>query len=207
MTAAIELGRTFGLLTVEQEVEPTSGKRRYACVCACGSRKVVYAYNLKSGHTSSCGCLCRQRTSKANSRHRMSKTKIYGVWQQMKQRCDKDYAPNRRWYKGQGISYDESWSDFDVFYRDMGDPPEGCSLDRIDPRGNYSKSNCRWATRREQAQNTRRNKMITHNGMTLCQSEWERVLGFSAGVIQKRMWRGWSVEKALTTKQREGSSL
>lgn len=118
----------------------------------------------------------------------------------MLQRCE---DKNHRYYVdygGRGIQVCQEWHQFENFYRDMGDPPKGLTLDREDNDGPYCKDNCRWATRRAQANNRRSNKLITFSGKTQTQAEWERELGLKPGRIYDRLYKGWSLERALTTR-------
>ncbi len=117
----------------------------------------------------------------------------------MKQRC---YNPQHTYfamYGGRGITIAEAWlTSFQTFLSDMGERPLGHTLERIDNNGPYCKENCKWVTRRAQAQNRRNNRPLTHNGETLVISEWARRLGFSKQTIRDRIAAGWSTEKALT---------
>jgi len=116
----------------------------------------------------------------------------------MLQRCEDENSQAYPSYGGRGITVCEEWHTFENFYRDMGDPPKGLTLDRENNDGPYCKNNCRWATKRVQANNRRSSKLITFNGKTLTQAEWERELGLKYGVIWQRLDRGWSIERALT---------
>lgn len=119
----------------------------------------------------------------------------------MHRRC---YMPSQRFWKyygGQGIGVCYEWHTFENFLRDMGEQPEGMTLERNDPEKNYSPDNCRWATRLEQARNKTNTRWLTFNGETLCLSEWAERLGVRPKTLRARLDdHGWSVEKALTTK-------
>jgi hypothetical protein len=126
----------------------------------------------------------------------------------MKHRCSNSNAKQYFDYGGRGILVCEEWQRFDNFLRDMGDAPEGLSLERTDNSKGYSKDNCRWATRGEQQRNSRRNVNLTLNGSSHCISEWGRLLGLSRHTIWCRIFRqGWSVERALSTGSLVGSRL
>jgi hypothetical protein len=127
----------------------------WLCRCQCGTKCVVLGYRLRVGKTRSCGCLARERGLPAKATHGLSHTRSYQTWKAIKRRC---FDP-RHWaylyYGGRGITVCERWLIFENFYADMGDPPPGTSLDRINNDGNYEMSNCRWATRAQQAANRR----------------------------------------------------
>lgn len=106
-------------------------------------------------------------------------------------------------YGGRGITVCERWEKFENFLADMGEPPPGMELDRIDVDGNYEPSNCRWATEAEQVRNRRRAKrstnMLTFRGETLCISDWAKRTGIKRRCIHDRLSKmNWSVEDALT---------
>jgi hypothetical protein len=103
-------------------------------------------------------------------------------------------------YGGRGITVCERWLSFENFYEDMGDRPEGMTLDRHpDFNGNYEPGNCRWATDTEQHNNTRANRVISHNGETKTLTQWARSLGIEPGTLKERIRKGWSIEEALST--------
>lgn len=131
-------------------------------------------------------------------RHGMRGTKIYGVWWDMRNRCEN---PNREFYPdygGRGITVCDDWKKFSAFYRDMGDAPEGCTLERIDNDKGYSADNCRWATRSEQARNRRSSLLITISGETLSLAEWVEKHGVPYNTVFRRIRRGWDPLIAVT---------
>lgn len=145
-----------------------NGHTVYSCRCDCGAPTNATCSNLRSRHTQSCGCLMRERTSLANGTHRRSKTRLYGVWVQMRQRCELATAPNYRWYGGRGIRVCQRWKDsFEAFVQDMGDRPNDCEIDRIDNDGHYEPGNCRWVTKQVNLQNRspRGSRSVNHGAL------------------------------------------
>ncbi len=169
----------------------------WQCLCECGVVTTVCGYDVTSGHTRSCGCIGR---GTGNTTHGMSNNREYSSWCGMKSRCYNEKATNFHRYGGRGITICDRWlSSFTNFYLDMGSCPGNKSIDRKDNNGNYTPSNCRWATCTEQSDNTSRTKHITYNGKTMNLSEWSKRLGDKYGhVVSKRLLRGWSEEEAVS---------
>ena len=180
-----------------------SKKNAWFCQCDCGNRKRASAQKLKSGNTSSCGCL-RKETA-ADQGHKngepfMSKTSMYKLWDSMHRRCYDAKNKYYKYYGALGVVICERWHDFKNFFDDVGFRPTGMSLDRYpDKNGPYAPDNCRWATSTEQMRNRRDNVFLTFNGQTMLLLEWAEKTGIKPRTIYWRMYYGWSVERALTT--------
>lgn len=195
-------GRVFGRLTVIR-LDRIEGGAWWLCKCECGMELAVRAGNLKQ-KTRSCGCAkfrkCRQGIARRKN-HGLSQSAEHVIWASMMQRCLDERSKSYERYGGRGIKVCDRWLMFDNFLADMGPRPSSeYSIDRINNDGDYEPGNCRWATRMEQACNTRRNRILEFNGESLTLAEWERRLGSKKNVLARRLdGLGWSVEKALTT--------
>ena len=132
----------------------------------------------------------------------------YPIWKQMRRRCSIPTHPKYHLYGARGIRVCDRWNDsFVAFYADMGPRPSPAhSIDRIDNNGHYTANNCRWATRQQQGRNTRRNRLLTLDGRTMCVQDWSDETGIHTRTIRTRLDRGWSIERALTTPARHRST-
>jgi hypothetical protein len=117
----------------------------------------------------------------------------------MLQRCRNANNSGYAIYGERGITVCPRWEVFENFLADMGERPDGMTLDRIDNDGHYEPDNCRWATPSEQSNNRRDNRLITFDGVTTSIGAWEKRLGLPPNLVRSRLAHGWSVEKALTT--------
>ena len=157
-------GRRFWRLMVIGSSGSKDGQSFWECLCECGQTTVVCGGKLKSGHTRSCGCLVKDTVAKLGLASRLThghsinrqQTLAYRTWHGMIQRCENPNHQAYGYYGGRGIMVCEHWrKSFQAFLADMGMPPEGKSLDRIDNDGNYERENCRWATKDQQLSNRR----------------------------------------------------
>lgn len=127
-------------------------------------------------------------------------TKTYYAWRSMRDRCRNEKSGAWHNYGGRGIAVCERWvNDYDAFFEDMGEVPEGMSLERLDVNKGYFPENCVWATVRDQARNRRNNRKITHNGKTMCLADWAAEIGVGIDTLSRRLNSyKMPVEKALT---------
>lgn len=125
------------------------------------------------------------------------RTPTYISWEGMHYRCRNLTNPSYNRYGGRGISVSKEWSDFSKFLEDMGEKPEGYSLDRIDNDKDYSKENCRWASVEEQQNNKCNSVYIKFHGFNLTLAQWAKKLNIPVSTIKSRYYRNKNVEKIL----------
>lgn len=129
-----------------------------------------------------------------------SESRVYIIWLSMRSRCQNPRRDKWARYGGRGITVCERWQRFENFWADMGEPPAGHSLERIDNDGPYSPENCRWASQKEQCRNTSRRHHIVYQGLRLTVAEWAERQGIPRKTLSYRLNTcGWDVERALTT--------
>ena len=128
-----------------------------------------------------------------------TKSKTYKAWESMLQRCYQPSLQRYARYGGRGIGVCDQWRySFYNFLQDMGEVPVGKTLERINVNGNYEPSNCRWATKEEQANNRTSNRFLSHGGKRMTTAQWARATGIPSAVLRNRLHRGWTVERAIT---------
>lgn len=187
----------FGkLLVLELAEKSKNGTAKWRCRCDCGVEKVLFSTVLRRGQAS-CGCDQPQRISEARTTHGMTESATYNSWKSMRARCTNPNSPDYAAYGGRGIAYCAAWESFETFLKDMGERPEGMTLDRFPNQdGNYEPGNCRWATSKSQANNRSANVYVEYGGRSLTLSE----LGETIGMDRRRV-RYWIAVKKLTPEQ------
>lgn len=203
----VNAGDRYGQLQIVKEIEPiTDSKGRHIrtmrCKCDCGDNVSVRLSDMRSGHTSSCGCIHKSSVANIGRRNRihgMTDSPTWKTWKSMRDRCcdyrHKDYSN----YGGRGISICDRWREsFQDFLSDMGERPESMSIERIDNDGNYEPSNCCWANNEQQGRNRRTNRVLTLDGRSMCMKDWSLETGISDQTIHHRLKAGWTVKRALT---------
>lgn len=206
----INIGQKFNRLTILKYSHSKPYSKFYLCECECGNKKVIDLHNMRHGRTQSCGCL---RAESLDGRHlithgmfvkkkKTGKTpKIYTAWTMMRQRCyNKNYHAYPD-YGGRGIKVCYEWHTFENFYKDMNNSMEEhikkhgsmqTTLDRIDNNGNYEPDNCRWATRTEQSNNTRKNVIIIYDNQRFTLPLFCRKYKLSLSGTTSKLDRGWT---------------
>lgn len=200
-------GQKFGRLTVIG-IKPTETRKTYwICQCDCGNIKTVRSDSLQNGAIKSCGCLKKEQDninlmqSEARQKflasgHKVGGTRLYEIWQSMKSRC---YNPNNTRYHrygGRGITVCNEWVDnFETFYEwaVANNYSDDLTIDRINTDGNYEPNNCRWATRKEQANNRNSNIKITIGNSTRTLQEWCEIFKVEYKTINARYNRNQNI--------------
>ena len=195
-------GIKFNRLTVlkfsHRELRNNKWRYYWLCKCECGNEILIDRDNIKQGKQKSCGCYEKENPSRKT--HGYSKTRIYRIYNDIKNRC---YYENDKYYNIYGgreiIMCDEWLNDFMTFcnWAIKNGYKENLSIDRIDVNGNYEPNNCRWITNKEQANNTRKNHFVTYNNETHTLKEWSEILNINYGTLKSRIKRGWDIHKAF----------
>lgn len=196
-------GEKFGYWEVIKETKD----RKVLCRCECGTEKEVQKKHLISGASTSCGCFRNQISSERmkeknplNVKHNMYKSRLYGIWHGVKERC---YNPNNGQYHnygGRGIKACDEWQEFIPFkeWALNNGYDATLTLDRIDFNGDYEPNNCRWITIQAQQYNKRTNHLLTYNGRTQTLTEWADERGIKRNTLDARINRShWDIGKAL----------
>ena len=186
-------GQRFNKLTAIKFSHNGNSGAYWEFLCDCGKIKIIRLSCVKDNTTKSCGCYKRNLRIK----HGLYNSSIYSCWNHMINRCNNKDDHNYKNYGGRGIKICDEWLKIENFYKDMGDCPKNMTLDRINNDGNYCKENCRWATKKQQNRNYRRNRLIIFNGEKKCLIEWAEIYGIEPHTLSKRLKKGWPLHKAF----------
>lgn len=187
-------GQRFGRWTVVEFAGMDKYSRAlWRCVCDCGKMDDVASNNLRRGLSKSCGCYKSDISKQIHTTHGQCNTRLYKIWQGMKRRCYNPHEIRYNRYGGKNVSLCEEWaSDFAAFadWAMNNGYNDSLSIDRLDPHGNYSPSNCRWVTVIEQANNKTNNLCIEYNGEVHTLGEWAKITGINYKTLHTRYSRG-----------------
>jgi hypothetical protein len=200
-------GRRIGRLTVLMAAGVVGGQSTcwWTCLCDCGAEKNIDGHELRRGGATSCGCLGEElRRSGANTRTHgyasaKAKTRLYRIWGHMKSRCQAQADTGYVNYGGRGITLCQEWQTFEPFmeWAFASGYSAHLTIERIDNNSGYRPTNCRWATRAEQARNTRRTRVLNIGNETHGVTQWAEMAGLKPGTVFMRLRRGWAIEKLL----------
>jgi hypothetical protein len=199
-----EPGTKFNRFTIlrfeTQTVGTGTGTKTFAiCRCDCGEQRAVALTILRRGGQKSCGCLQREVVGSMRRTHGMSTTNLYKVWATMVMRCTNPAVAAYINYGGRGISVCAEWRNFEPFcdWALANGYKRGLTIDRIDNDSGYRPDNCRWATRKQNANNKRSNRFLEHAGKRMTVAQWADLLNIPISCINRRLHRGESDERAL----------
>lgn len=188
----VPVGERYGQLEVLIPGEKTRDKTLF--LCDCGEEKLIRLDHVRSGKIMSCGHI--------KIKHNMNNTRTHNTWVAIRSRCSNENDVHHKWYIDKGIRVCDRWLEsFSNFLEDMGERPEGMTLDRVDNTQGYSPENCRWATPKEQANNRNNTSFLTAFGETKSLSYWtedSRCTPTTSAGIRARLERGMNPEEALT---------
>lgn len=197
----MKTGETYGRLTAVAEHSGKRGATKWTFLCACGQNTVALAGNVTAGRTQSCGCFRKERSRDRELIHDHAAggkhSRTYKAWVNMIDRCTNPASSGYARYGAAGITVCERWMVFADFLADMGVCPPALTIERIANEKGYEPSNCRWATRHEQAVNRGTTRFIEYNGVTLPISEWAKIIGVTPSTLWIRLDR-WPLDRAMT---------
>lgn len=208
-------GQRYERLVAIRVVSTSRKGRVWLFRCDCGSETTCRASEVRSGHTSSCGCLQKEHATEQIKRARVKATAKslanghghsrrnrmsveYSTWRTMRQRCLNPNGKKYAIYGGRGIAVCDRWQRFQLFLEDMGTKPSPKhSLERVDNNGPYSPANCIWALPTVQANNRRTNRILRIGEDELTLAQASKKYGVSYNALRCRLRRGWTITEAV----------
>ena len=164
----------------------------WECLCRCGNTCIVSTSDLRGGHTSSCGCYQKEKTSSSNMTHGLSKMRLYDIHKNMLRRCSDTKDEKYKYYGGRGITVCNEWrgengvQNFVNWSLENG-YDNNLTIDRIDDNKGYEPGNCRWVTRKQQSNNIRSNRILTYHGKEYTLSELSQYTGINYSTLNNRI--------------------
>lgn len=204
-TPVVSVGDTFGRWTVVSAGKGACDRHGYPIKswmvrCTCGKTGDVLQGHLRAGRSASCGCLRTEQLVERSITHGHTvgreQTRTYQIWTDIHSFCYIETKHGYKWHGAIGVKVCKKWHDFESFLRDMGECPADHRLHRRNLSGNFSKANCVWVDKTEPRA---RVKKLKFKGQALTITQWSAQLGLGRKAIDSRLWRGWSVKKALST--------
>jgi len=206
MSKALDLtGQRFGRLVCIKDVgRDKYGNVLWLCLCRCGKKIIVPTKSLISGNTKSCGCTGKEKTKKRNTTHGLclnkegKKTRLYGIWMRMKQRCLDVACSDYKNYGGRGIKICDEWLGYKNFHdwAISHGYKKNLTIERCNNAGDYEPDNCEWITAEKQARNKRTNRFITYKGKKKILSEWCKILKMDHSLLRYRL-KHWDIERSF----------
>lgn len=200
--------KRFGKLVAQYVVNNGHG-RRWKCQCDCGSSTTAVSYDLRTGHSKSCGCLRYEPVKHGHTSRRKGKSPTYRSWQSMIGRCLNPSDAAHAHYQSRGITVCKRWRRFENFLTDMGVRPVNTTLDRENNDKGYYPGNVRWATKRIQGNNRITNLHFIYCGKKYTLADLARETGVSKDILRARLCKSnfpWTVEGAVKTPKLTRSS-
>lgn len=199
----VVVGRWYGSLQVLEELPRAKGALASSlcvCVCVCGHRREITSNSLNETAAKVCRCKVAATNAARLRTHGQCRSKAYSSWLNMKQRCTNPNRPDQKNYVGRELGFCERWVDFPNFLEDMGEPPDGLTLERVDNSLGYSPGNCQWANSKQQNRNRRDTLYVEYRGERRKLADLIEESGLSRAKVYLRIHRRkWPVDRALET--------
>lgn len=196
-------GKKYGKLIVLEFIERKNRKTYWKCRCKCGNKIIIPITYLTTGDTKSCGCLRAEKSKeRCLSRKKIKNKRLYSIWIDMRRRCYNSNRNSYKYYGNKGIKVCDEWkNNFMSFYNwaIINGYKDNLTIDRIDVNGNYEPNNCRWATLKEQANNTNGNHYVLYKNKKMTLKQFSENYNINYDLVKNRIRLGWDIEKILNT--------